>query len=247
MTRPCMTTFRIRPSGPLHGRVKVSGATKNAGTQADGRRAARARRHDAAQRAGRRDLDVMIDVLRAIGADVELRPGDELHIDASGALRPEAPYELVTPDAGVGQRARSAAGSLRRGAGRDARRRQHRQSQARHALPRPRCDGREPRRRARVHRARGRRVSPAHGIVLDFPSVGATENLLYRGGARQGRDRDRERGAGAGDHRPRRLAQPHGRAHRRRGHVDDRDRGCRRARARATARSWATASRRARC
>jgi len=28
-----MTTFRVRPSGPLHGRVEISGASKNAGTK----------------------------------------------------------------------------------------------------------------------------------------------------------------------------------------------------------------------
>ena len=42
------------------------------------------------------DLDVMIDVLRAIGADVEWTGERELQIDASAPLHPETPYELVT-------------------------------------------------------------------------------------------------------------------------------------------------------
>src|SRR6266540_4190254 len=42
------------------------------------------------------DLDVMIDVLRAIGAHVEWTGASELQIDASAHLHAEAPYELVT-------------------------------------------------------------------------------------------------------------------------------------------------------
>jgi UDP-N-acetylglucosamine 1-carboxyvinyltransferase len=42
------------------------------------------------------DLDVMIDVLRAIGAGVEWIGPAELQIDATEPLRAVAPYELVT-------------------------------------------------------------------------------------------------------------------------------------------------------
>ena len=43
-------------------------------------------------------------------------------------------------------------------------------------------------------------------ITLDYPSVGATENLLMAAVARARHDRDRQRGARAGDRRPRRRS-----------------------------------------
>src|SRR6185436_12967091 len=42
------------------------------------------------------DLDVMIAVLRAVGAQVEWAGPEELHIDTAGRLTPEAPYDLVS-------------------------------------------------------------------------------------------------------------------------------------------------------
>ena len=55
-----------------------------------------------------------------------------------------------------------------------------------------------------------------HGadITFDFPSVGATENLLTAAVYAQGHDDDRQRGARAGDHRPLRLPGGDGRRHR---------------------------------
>src|SRR5712692_4570515 len=89
-------SFVIRAGAPLHGRVRVSGATKNAGTKqmaaallAPG--VTTLRNLDPVA-----DLDVMIEVLRAIGAGVEWTGVAELTIDATEPLRPEAPYELVT-------------------------------------------------------------------------------------------------------------------------------------------------------
>ena len=59
------------------------------------------------------DLDVMIDVLRAVGADVEWAGPDELRIDTLGAVDPRGAVRAGQPDAGVDQRARSAARPLR--------------------------------------------------------------------------------------------------------------------------------------
>ena len=89
-------SFVVHTSGPLHGSVRISGATKNAGTKqmaaallAPG--VTTLRNVDPVA-----DLDVMIDVLRAIGATVEWTGPAELQIDASSSLHAEAPYELVT-------------------------------------------------------------------------------------------------------------------------------------------------------
>nr|MDP9332833.1 UDP-N-acetylglucosamine 1-carboxyvinyltransferase [Actinomycetota bacterium] len=66
-----MTRFRVRAGGPLAGRVQTSGATKNAGLKqmaaallAEGTTSLR--NFDPVL-----DLDVMIEVMSAIGADVE--------------------------------------------------------------------------------------------------------------------------------------------------------------------------------
>jgi UDP-N-acetylglucosamine 1-carboxyvinyltransferase len=89
-------SFVVHARGQLHGTVRVSGATKNAGTKqmaaallAPG--TTTLRNVDPVA-----DLDVMIDVLRAIGAQVEWTGSTELQIDASAPLHAEAPYELVT-------------------------------------------------------------------------------------------------------------------------------------------------------
>ena len=73
------------------------------------------------------DLDVMIDVLRAIGAAVEWSGPRELRDRRVGRPPRRGALRVGDADARVGQRARSAARALRRGAGRHARRRQHRQ------------------------------------------------------------------------------------------------------------------------
>ena len=67
-------------------------------------------------------------------------------------------------------------------------------------------------------------------LWLDFPSVGATENLRDGGGAGRGHHRHRQRRPRARDHRPVRDARRDGRPHRRHLHLDpDRSRastGC---------------------
>lgn len=175
-TSPFPPRVRVRPAGPLRGRVEVSGATKNAGTKqmaaallAPGVTTLRNVPYV-------RDLEVMVELLEAIGARVDLGPG-EVVIDAAGELRPEAPYELVT-------RMRASfnvLGPLTARCG-----------EARVALPGgDNIGSRKIDMHLRGLEAMGVQVDVAHGfvharaehlvgarIVLEFPSVGATENLM---------------------------------------------------------------------
>ena len=123
------------------------------------------------------DLDVMIEVLRAIGAEVEWSGRHQLSIDASAPLRAEAPYELVT-------RMRASINVLGPLLARCG--------EARVAMPGGDNIGS---RKLDMHfrglEAMGVELRVVHGfieartnrlsgarVVLDFPSVGATENLL---------------------------------------------------------------------
>jgi UDP-N-acetylglucosamine 1-carboxyvinyltransferase len=167
----------VRPSGPLSGTVRVSGATKNAGLKqmaaallAPGCTVLRNVTPVA-------DLDVMLDVLRAIGAGVEWTAPDELRIDATPDLHPEAPYEHVT-------RMRASINVLGPLLARCG--------EARVAMPGGDNIGS---RKLDMHfrglEAMGAELQVVHGfiearchalggarVVLEFPSVGATENLL---------------------------------------------------------------------
>ncbi|HUF84861.1 MAG TPA: UDP-N-acetylglucosamine 1-carboxyvinyltransferase, partial [Acidimicrobiia bacterium] len=167
----------VRASGPLSGTVRVSGATKNAGLKqmaaallAPGRTVLRNVTPVA-------DLDVMLDVLRAIGAGVEWTAPDELTIDATPDLLPEAPYEHVT-------RMRASINVLGPLLARCG--------EARVAMPGGDNIGS---RKLDMHfrglEAMGAELEVVHGfiearchalcgarVVLEFPSVGATENLL---------------------------------------------------------------------
>jgi UDP-N-acetylglucosamine 1-carboxyvinyltransferase len=91
-----VSRFLVRTSGPLWGTVEVSGATKNSGLK----QMAAALLAPGVTRLRNMppvaDLDVMVQLMRAIGARVTLEGESEVVIDASGALQPEAPYELVT-------------------------------------------------------------------------------------------------------------------------------------------------------
>ena len=163
---------------PLSGAVRVSGGDQERRAEADGRGAARARRHHVRNLHPVADLDVMIDVLRGVGADVEWSGPTSCRSTRTGPLRPEAPYELV-------RRMRASVNVLGPLARVAAVRRASRcpaattsAAAARHALPRARGDGRRDRGRARLHRGAGATRSRGTRIVLDFPSVGATENLL---------------------------------------------------------------------
>jgi UDP-N-acetylglucosamine 1-carboxyvinyltransferase len=172
-----MTRFRVHASGPLEGAVEVSGATKNSGLK-----------HMAAallapgittvhNMPAVRDLDVMIELLRATGAVVDQPEPDVVRIDASRELTPEAPYELVS-------RMRASfnvLGPLLARCG-----------EARIALPGgDNIGSRKVDMHLRGLEAMGAEVGVEHGyvraraevlrgarLVLEFPSVGATENLM---------------------------------------------------------------------
>src|SRR5262245_16290299 len=93
---PLMTdTFVVAGGGPLSGRVRVSGATKNAGLK----QMAAALLAPGVTTLGNvdpvGDLDVMIDVLRGIGARADWSGPRTVSVDTSGPLRHETPYELV--------------------------------------------------------------------------------------------------------------------------------------------------------
>ena len=209
--------------------------------QADGGRAARAGRHDAAQHAGgarpRSDGRAAARARRRGRAAARER-GARRH-DRRAA--PRGAVRARVADARVVQRARSAPRPVRRGARRAARRR--------------RIGSRKVDMHLRGLEAMGAHVEVEHGFVHAratrlarrasrprVPERRRDREPHVRGRARQGQHRHRERGARAGGHRPRRVPRPHGCAGRRRGDVDDRDRRRRRARRRPTARSWPTAS-----
>src|SRR5712691_5605292 len=124
-----------------------------------------------------RDLDVMIDLLRVTGARVDQPAPDVVRVDASGELTPEAPYELVA-------RMRASfnvLGPLLARCG-----------EARVALPGgDNIGSRKVDMHLRGLESMGADVEVVHGfvnarcdalqgarVVLEFPSVGATENLM---------------------------------------------------------------------
>jgi UDP-N-acetylglucosamine 1-carboxyvinyltransferase len=172
-----MTQFRVRANGPLNGVVQVSGATKNSGLK---QMAAALLVPGVTQLRNMpevRDLEVMIELLHAIGARVERAGNDVVRVDASADLTPEAPYELVT-------RMRASfnvLGPLLARCG-----------EARVALPGgDNIGSRKVDMHLRGLEAMGADVEVAHGyvnaraellhgarVVLEFPSVGATENLM---------------------------------------------------------------------
>lgn len=91
-----MDRYVVRPGAPLTGTVRASGMTKNAGLKqmaaallAPGTTVL----HNITPVA---DLDVMIELLGVIGADVTWDGTDTLRVAVSEELIPEAPYELVS-------------------------------------------------------------------------------------------------------------------------------------------------------
>lgn len=169
--------IRVAPTGPLAGTVRAAGMTKNAGCKqlaaallCPGESTVR-NLHPVA------DLDVMCELLRAIGAVVEWDGDDALRVDASGPLFPEAPYELV-------RRMRASINVLGPLLAR--------QGRARVAMPGgDNIGSRKLDLHARGLQSMGVELDVVHGfidarvdalcgarIVLEFPSVGATETLL---------------------------------------------------------------------
>jgi len=172
-----MTRFRVRANGPLEGRVEVAGATKNSGVKQMAAALLAPGVSTLRNMPSVVDLDVMSDLLRAVGAHVEQPEPDVVRVDASGDLQPEAPYELVT-------RMRASfnvLGPLLARCG-----------EARVALPGgDNIGSRKVDMHLRGLESMGAEVSVRHGFVharcdllhgarvlLEFPSVGATENLM---------------------------------------------------------------------
>jgi len=169
--------FIVRPGPPLEGEIKVSGATKNAGLKQLAAAILAPGISTFTNMPPVVDCDVMIEVMQAIGARVTWTGPDTLEVDTSGTLTPEAPYELVS-------RMRASINVLGPLLGRCG--------EARVALPGGDAIGS---RRLDMHlrglEAMGVEAEVVHGyiearatalrgarVVLEFPSVGATENLL---------------------------------------------------------------------
>lgn len=172
-----MTRFCVRANGPLEGAVHVSGATKNSGLKQMAAALLAPGVTTLRNMPAVRDLDVMIELLRAAGARVEQPAPDVVRIDASADLVPEAPYELVT-------RMRASFNVLGPMLARCGK--------ARIALPGgDNIGSRKVDMHLRGLAAMGAEVEVVHGyvhahadllhgarVVLEFPSVGATENLM---------------------------------------------------------------------
>ncbi|HEY3241524.1 MAG TPA: UDP-N-acetylglucosamine 1-carboxyvinyltransferase [Acidimicrobiia bacterium] len=169
--------FVVRPGPPLEGEIKVSGATKNSGLKQLAASILAPGTSTFTNMPPVVDCDVMIEVMQAIGARVEWTGPETLQVDTSGTLTPEAPYELVS-------RMRASINVLGPLLGRCG--------EARVALPGGDAIGS---RRLDMHlrglEAMGVEAQVIHGfiearttalrgarVVLEFPSVGATENLL---------------------------------------------------------------------
>lgn len=169
--------FLVRPGGPLEGEIKVSGATKNSGLKQLAAAILAPGVSVFHNMPPVLDATLMIEVMRALGATVEWIGPETLQVDTSGDLVPEAPYELVS-------RMRASVNVLGPLLGRCG--------SARVALPGGDAIGS---RRLDMHirglEAMGAEARIEHGfiearasvlkgarIVLEFPSVGATENLM---------------------------------------------------------------------
>ena len=191
--------------------------------EADGRGAARARAHGAAQRAP--DPGLHADGRGPRASRRRRRVVGRLRHDrrrraaiGRGALRPGP------ADAGLDRRARAAPRARRSGA-RSRCPAATTSGRARSTCTSAACRGWAP----RSGPSTGSSYAETDGlrgasITLDYPSVGATENLMMAAVAAQGHHRDRQRRTRARDRRPRRLPERDGRADRGRGVEHDRDR-----------------------
>jgi UDP-N-acetylglucosamine 1-carboxyvinyltransferase len=177
--------FLVRPSGPLAGDIEISGA-KNSALKLMAACVLAEGRHVLRNVPDISDVDHMSQLLVAMGIDVRRRDDGALEIDRGAEVLPEAPYELVER-----MRASSAVlGPLIAAMG-----------QARVALPGGDDFGSRP---IDMHlaglEALGATFELSHGVVvgragrlrgaevvLDYPSVGATENLLMAGVLAEGR------------------------------------------------------------
>lgn len=173
-----MSRIVVQGGGPLEGTVHVSGATKNQGTKIMAAALLARGESTITNIPPVADLAVMIELLEAVGATVAWAGPDTLTVDASNDLTPVAPYELVS-------RMRASINVLGPLVARCG--------EARVAQPGGDAIGS---RKLDMHitglRAMGAEITQEHGYlvartdsglhgarhVLEFPSVGATENLL---------------------------------------------------------------------
>jgi len=172
-----MTRYRVRSGARLEGRIEVAGATKNSGVKQMAAALLAPGVTTLRNMPPVLDLDVMSDLLRAVGARVDQPEANVIRVDATAPLVPEAPYELVT-------RMRASfnvLGPLLARCG-----------EARVALPGgDNIGSRKVDMHLRGLESMGAEVSVEHGFVharaemlhgsrmlLEFPSVGATENLM---------------------------------------------------------------------
>ncbi len=89
-------SFVVRPSGPLQGTVQAGGA-KNSVLKLMAATLLAEGRHVLANVPEIADVEIMADMLRAIGASVTREPGGRLVVDSPAVadIVPEAPYDLV--------------------------------------------------------------------------------------------------------------------------------------------------------
>ena len=207
-----MAKFIVEQSGPLRGEVDVSGS-KNAVLPILAATLMAEGKCEIYDVPNLRDVDVMCRILRSMGASVE--EDWETHTittEIGSVLADEVPYELV-------KRMRAsifAMGPLLARTGK-----------ARIALPGGCSIGDRP---IDLHnkgmRSLGARVTTDLGMVeveaeklqgsliyLDFPSVGATENIMMAATMAEGLTTHRKRSGGAGDRRSGQLPQQDGSAH----------------------------------
>jgi len=171
-----MTRYIIQGGIPLSGEIKLSGA-KNAALKMMAASILTSDISVLKNVPSIKDVDTMIQVLEFLGVSASFNPDGDLHIDAAGDLSDKAPYELVSQ-----MRASIIVlGPLLARLGR-----------AHVALPGGCNIGS---RQIDLHlgglKALGAKITTGHGyiegecsdlkgtiVTLDFPSVGATENLL---------------------------------------------------------------------
>ena len=190
--------------------------------QADGGGAARRGHDDARQRAPRSSTSrSWPSVLRSLGCAVDRRRTTTVADRRAGRARPRRPTTTGVEAARVDLRARPAGGPV------PASRRRRCPAATRSAPGRWTCTqaglrraGRDRPRSSTAAWSRRRRDLHGAQIWLDFPSVGATENILMAAVLADGHDGDRQRGARARDRRPVHDAAADGRQDRRRGQLD---------------------------
>ena len=238
MTGGTALTGRVRVTGAKNSALKLMAAALLAAGRDHHRRGPRhPRRRDherGAAAAGLRGRPTSAPpaAAAAAGCVVDV-PGEPVDRDR---LRPGP------PDARLDQRARPAGRPLRHRPGGAARRRRDRLPRPGHAHLRA-WSGWAPRSSASTASSSPPRPRlTGTSIWLDFPSVGATENLVMAAVLAAGHHGHRQRGPRAGDRRPLHDARRDGRPHRRRRHLHDHRRGRRRRSRRSPTRRCPTGS-----